>query len=205
MKRETRYFQLEATETRAEVEGEKRVLKGYASVFNQWVRILPRLEESVAPGAFSESLAQDDIRALWNHNTNFPLARNRNGTLRLTEDEHGLRFEMEPNDTSWGRDAFEAIRRGDVTGMSFGFVVMSDEWTRGDDKTPHRRSIKKVKLYEVSPTPFPAYEGTNVSARSTEEALTEYERTLVDLEARALREIQLEHQKRSIALDGLSL
>lgn len=181
------------------------MLRGYASVFNQWTKILPRLEESVSRGAFLESIQKDDIRALWNHNSDYPIGRNRNGTLKLEEDELGLRFELEPNDTSWGRDAYEAIKRGDVSGMSFGFYVMSDEWVKGEGETPTRRTIKKAKLLEISPTVFPAYEGASVSSRSLETLLA-------DKEGEWTREVSREIDKRNrqilaatreIALDSI--
>ena len=107
----------------------------------------------------------DDIRALWNHDTNLPLGRTKAGTLRLDVDSHGLRVEIDPPDTQAGRDAVESIKRGDVDQMSFAFDVLEDEWDQ-DDQQQLIRTLRKVKLYEVSPVTFPAYTGTSVSARA---------------------------------------
>jgi phage head maturation protease len=84
--------------------------------------------------------------------------------LTLTEDAHGLRVEISPPNTSWGRDAVESIKRGDVDQMSFGFDVLADDWDQADDGQLIR-TLKKVRLWEVSPVVFPAYPQTSVSVR----------------------------------------
>lgn len=158
---ERRYFQ---SEIRA-AEGEISTLHGYAAVFDQLSQVLfGQFKERIVRGAFMTSL-NDDIRALWNHNADFPLARTTNGTLRLTEDAHGLRSEIDPPATSIGRDAIVSIRRGDVSQMSFAFDVLDDEWEQQSDGLMVR-TIKKVRLYEVSPVVFPAYPQTQIEARN---------------------------------------
>jgi uncharacterized protein len=146
---------------------EEKTLSGHAAVFNQradlgWFR------EEIAPGAFADSIANDDIRALWNHNSNFVLGRNKAKTLELSEDATGLAVKIYPPDTQPGRDALVSIERGDVSQMSFGFDVIEQKWTVLDDKT-ELRTILKAKIYEVSPVTFPAYTGTDISARSARE------------------------------------
>lgn len=122
--------------------------------------------EVIAPGAFAESIRNDDIRALWNHDTNYVMGRNRAGTLRLEEDERGLKVTITPPDTQWGKDAMTTVTRGDVTQMSFAFETLEESWDYESD--PMVRTLKKVRLYEVSPVTFPFYEDTSVAARSLE-------------------------------------
>lgn len=154
-------------------EGEERTVSGYAAVFNKETEIGERFTEMVAPGAFAESIANGDIRALWSHNPDLVIGRTKNGSLQLREDEYGLAFKLKLPDTNQGNDAFKLIRDGYVTGVSFGFRVKEEKWARGDEKTPHKRTLVKVELFEISPTAFPAYEETHVAARETAEALKE--------------------------------
>lgn len=159
---EWRSYQIEV---RGADEGEnQRKLTGYAAVFDQLSGVLfGQFRERIERGAFANSM-DGDIRALWNHDTNFPLGRTTANTLRLEEDAHGLRVEILPPNTSWGRDAVESIRRGDVDQMSFGFDVLDDTWDQDDDGALIR-TLRKVRLWEVSPVVFPAYPTTTVSVR----------------------------------------
>ena len=162
---ERRFFTIELRAEGDQADGQAPTLRGYAAVFDQLSVVLYGMfREKIAKGAFASSLS-DDIRALWNHDTNLPLGRTKAGTLRLEEDSHGLRVEIDPPDTQAGRDAVESIKRGDVDQMSFAFDVLEDEWDQ-DDQQQLIRTLRKVKLYEVSPVTFPAYTGTSVSARA---------------------------------------
>lgn len=152
----------------ARAEGEARTLQGYAAVFNQRTSILGLFEEQIAPGAFRDALGRDDVRALFNHDPNYVLGRSTAGTLRLVEDERGLRYEIAPPETQAGRDVTELVSRGDVQGSSFSFEVEAESWDHR--ATPPLRTIERVKLYDVGPVTFPAYEQTTVSARSITEA-----------------------------------
>jgi len=162
-----------------EVRAEGRKLVGYAAVFGQEARIADFVEK-IAPGAFSRSLAAgDDILALADHDPKRVLARTKSGTLRLSEDERGLRFELDVPDTTVGRDILALAQRGDLGGMSFGFSVEEG----GDDWSGVYRTLRAVKLHEVSVVQsFPAYSGTSVSARSRRD---EKDRRLVLLELEA--------------------
>ena len=139
------------------------VIEGHAAVFDSWSETLGSIfpfKEIVRKGAFNESIGKDDIRALFNHDPNYVLGRNRAGTLELVEDEVGLKVRIMPPDTSWARDIQTSIRRGDITQMSIGFIVKEDKWST--DKEMDIREIKKVQLFDVSPVTFPAYTATEV-------------------------------------------
>ena len=132
--------------------------EGYAAVFNTDSAPLPFIER-IAPGAFTRSLdARNDIKLLWNHDTGSVLGSTRAGTLKLWQDERGLRVSGQLPNTTAGRDAAELIRRGDVDSMSFGFSVPQggDEWSSDGSQ----RTLKSVRLHEVSIVAFPAYSST---------------------------------------------
>jgi HK97 family phage prohead protease len=139
-------------------------LTGYAARFNEPSEPLPFIER-IAPGAFKRSLrAKNDIKLLWNHSSSDVLGSTRAGTLRLAEDEMGLRVEADLPDTQAGRDAKVLIQRGDVTGFSFGFTVPPNGDTWNADGT--ERTLKSVRLLEVSTgVAFPAYPSTNLTAQ----------------------------------------
>ena len=145
-------------------------IEGHAAVFDSWSETLGGIfpfKEKVRKGAFAESIGRDDIRALFNHDPNYVLGRNRAGTLELVEDEIGLRVRITPPDTSWARDITTSIRRGDISQMSIGFVVEDDEWSSSDGIDT--RELKKVRLFDVSPVTFPAYTATDVGVRAMQE------------------------------------
>jgi uncharacterized protein len=144
------------------VEGAPPLITGYAAVFNRPSENLGGFVEIIRPGAFAKTIQTEDIRALWQHNPEYVLGRTKNGTLRLREDEIGLRIEIDAPDTQIGRDAVASIQRGDVDQMSFMFEVVADEWEQG---APVKRTLVEVKLYDVSPVTFPAYPQTSVSVR----------------------------------------
>jgi HK97 family phage prohead protease len=139
---------------------------GYAAVFNSETDIGGYFREVIAPGAFSEAVKQD-VRALLDHDSGRIIGRTSAGTLRLTEDDKGLAVEIDLPDTTDGRDAAVLVERGDLTGMSFGFIVTHDEWDETGD-TPVR-TIHKVDLHEVSIVAFPAYDDTSIAMRSLDE------------------------------------
>lgn len=165
----------DVTELRVQPEGESAVIEGHAAIFDslsQDLGFMFPFKERINKGAFKSSLEKDDIRALWNHDANYVLGRNKAGTLELTETNKGLRVRIHPPDTQWARDLTESIRRGDVTQMSFGFVVEKETWSvEGKEDI---RTLEQVKLYDVSPVTFPAYLDTDVGVRSAMERYNKY-------------------------------
>jgi uncharacterized protein len=163
----------DVTELRVDQNTDKKpVIKGYAAVFNRLSEDLGGFREQVAPGAFKKTIATDDIRALFNHDSNYVLGRTKSGTLRLIEDDKGLAIEIDPPDTQWSRDLQESIRRGDITQMSFGFRAIKDEWKNEQGQTPVRTLVENW-LRDVSPVTFPAYPQTSVKVRDYLNALAE--------------------------------
>ena len=139
-------------------------IEGYFAVFNSTYQIWDDMSESVAPGAFTETLGED-VRALIDHETRLVLGRNSAGTLQLREDSHGLWGDIliNPNDQD-AMNLYARVQRGDVNQCSFGFDILEEETEFRDDGSVHW-TIKKVKLYEVSVCTFPAYTETSVQAR----------------------------------------
>ena len=148
-------------------DGDNPAIEGYFAVFNSNYEIAPGMSESIAPGAFSETIS-GDIRALINHDTTLVLGRTKAGTLELREDSHGLwgHVDINPNDAD-AVNLYERVKRGDVDGCSFGFEIRSEDTDIHEDGSVHW-TIKDVNLFEVSCCTFPAYEQTNISARTAE-------------------------------------
>jgi hypothetical protein len=143
-------------------------LEGYAVVFNSPSENLGGFREIIAPGAFSQTLASgEDVRALRNHDDGQLLGRTSSNTLRLSQDDHGLKFSLDIPDTSYARDMIALLNRGDIRGMSFGFRVAKgdDKWGK-DGSGGALRTVNKAKLGEVSVVDNPAYTQTSVSMRS---------------------------------------
>lgn len=168
----------EISELNIEVREEsKPKIKGYAAVFNKLSENLGGFFEKIDPGAFTNSISKDDIRALFNHDTNYILGRTKSGTLTLAEDEKGLSIEIDPPDTTYAHDLQESIKRGDISQMSFGFTVIKDMWEFMTGKDPVR-TLQEVKLFDVSPVVFPAYPQTSVKVRDYLKTVKEAEAQL---------------------------
>ena len=174
--KETRVFKCRnlRLERRADEGGDgedagKPVIVGHAAVFDSWSEDLGGFREKIAPGAFTETLKDADVRALFNHNADIVIGRSKSGTLRLKEDKVGLAIEVDPPDTQAGRDLVVLMERGDIDQMSFGFRTVRDEWSHPEDNNqPSERVLMEVELFDVSPVTFPAYPDTDVAVRSLE-------------------------------------
>lgn len=155
------------TEFKTREDGEAPAIEGYFAVFNSNYEIAQGMTESIAQGAFTSSLS-NDVRALTNHDTTLVLGRTKAHTLELREDAHGLwgHIDINPNDAD-AMNLYERVKRGDVDQCSFGFDIRSEDTDIREDGSVHW-TIKDVELYEVSCCTFPAYESTNISARSAQ-------------------------------------
>jgi len=149
-------------------EGNTMTAIGYASVFNRLSQNLGGFVERVAQGTFAKTIQEADVRALFNHDADQVLGRSKSGTLRMQEDEKGLRYEIDLPNTQLGRDLAALLERGDISGSSFGFTTISDEWGETEDGYP-LRTLTEVKLRDVSPVTFPAYTSSEASLRSLAE------------------------------------
>jgi HK97 family phage prohead protease len=154
------------------------VLRGYAATFDQWTDLVKTptriVREVIRRGAFAKDIAaRTDVRALYDHASSNVLGRVSNGSLKLSEDDHGLAVEITLPDTSLGRDVAELVRRGDIQGMSFGFQVRP-----GGEKTVSREvdgvyvtesELTNLLLIEVSAVLWPAYESTSIELKNRSE------------------------------------
>ena len=169
MNKEVRFFDFKELRIDNAEGGTKLV--GYSAVFNELSPDLGGFREKIAPGAFSDAIESDDIRALFNHDANIVLGRNKSGTLRLSEDDKGLRMEIDLPDTQAARDLAVSVGRGDISGQSFAFKVLpgGQNVDKQDDGTVIR-TITKAQLFDVGPVTYPAYPQTDVAVRSMREA-----------------------------------
>lgn len=147
---------------------EEQRVEGYAVIFNEETD-LGRFTESIDPNSFTEVM-NDDVRMLFNHDPNYPLARSKNGegTLEMSIDDKGVHFSYEVGSQSYAKDLHESIQRGDVDQASFAFTVQEDEWEERDGK-PHRHITRLGQLIDLSVVTYPAYEATKVMVRSLPE------------------------------------
>lgn len=161
---ETRYIPLKEVTTRSTEDGSP-ILEGFFVRYDDVYDIGYGATESIAPGAFTESI-HGDVRALYNHNTDVVLGRTSAGTLELEDRTEGLwgRITINPKD-SQARDVYERISRGDIDGCSFGFEIEKESTEIKEDGSVHWTIEKVNPLYEVSPVCFPAYKATNIHAR----------------------------------------
>lgn len=159
------------------------VLYGYAAVFydsadaGTQYRLWDRVYERIMPAAFNSALERDDVRALFDHKSELLLGRTKAGTLRLSVDHRGLRYECDLPKAQYALDLLESINRGDITGSSFGFIpraVMDrkegDNWVL---------EVHDLELFDVGPVTFPAYGSTEAGARAlggVDEVRREWER-----------------------------
>lgn len=176
---EKRIFNIE---TRVDsTEDGRDLVVGHASVYDSRSNNLGGFYEFIERGAFTEELiANSDVRALINHDPNLILARNTSGTLNLTADERGLKYEFEMPETSYGKDLAISMKRGDITQSSFAFTVAEDDWST-DEEGNNIRTIKKIdRLYDVSPVTYPAYNMAESDLVVAKRGLKEYQESLVE-------------------------
>lgn len=187
-----RDFKTNFTITRDEETPEERIIEGYFALYEQETELWEGSYEILTKGAFNETLG-NDIRALWNHNTQYVLGRNRSGSLELKADDKGLFATIRLPDTQYAEDLYELIKRGDVDQCSFGFNIL-DEDLEELANGGYRWRINRVDLHEVSVVTFPAYENTSVQARAAQ---------LEKIKERKLQEKRSALQKRMEAITNV--
>lgn len=156
-------------------DGALPLISGYASVFYREgdagteYELWPGAVERIYPGAFDAALRDDDVVALFNHRSDYVLGRSSVGTVRLSVDAVGLRYEIDPPDTQKARDLIQSLRRGDVSGSSFSFLPRgADGYQRRVDGDRLILEGRNLRLFDVGPVTFPAYVGTSASARAAD-------------------------------------
>ena len=188
-------------EMRIEGEGSERRLVGHAAVFNKLSGPIFGFREKILPGAFTRAIKEgQDVRALWNHDSNLVLGRTKNGTLQLSEDRTGLAVSIDPPDVQWANDMLVSVDRGDVDQMSFQFKTPpgGDAWaTEGGELI---RSLLDIDLMDVSPATFPAYEQTDLALRGLGFDYDEIQAILIRIE----HGIELSTEDRSMLDDYLA-
>ena len=167
MKTRHMYFSSQL-ETREVSEGAEPIIEGYFAVFDQETELWPGCFESIAAGAFDNSLKDNDIRCLFNHRTDLVLGRLSAGTLELKVDEHGLfgSVRINQNDDE-AMNVYQRVKRGDITGCSFGFDPVQEEQINREDGTV-KFDVKEANTLEVSICTFPAYPQTEIEARKAD-------------------------------------
>lgn len=196
----------EAIEFRDE---EGPIIEGYAAVFYQSGKTStqyafgPSQLERVKPGAFSRSLlSAREVKCCFNHDPTMVLGSKRAKTLRVWEDERGLRYSVNVPDTQAGRDLLVSIKRGDISGSSFGFEARKPKWEY--EGSSHVRYLEDVDLYDVGPVTYPAYAATEVWNRAvTMEEFKRWQETELEMQ-KTIREKDLEFYQKRLRLMEMS-
>lgn len=186
-------------EKRADDDAAMPMITGYAAVFESETTIGGRdwgFREKIAKGAFAEAIKTSDVRALFNHDEDMVLGRLKAGTLRLKEDERGLRVEIDPPDTQDARDLITKMQRGDIDQMSFAFTMENGAQAWDETGDMPLRTIQKVgDLLDVSVVTYPAYVDTEAAARSLAAVRKERRRLNFENAARRVERKAAQEQK----------
>ena len=208
MNKEIRSIDFEIRAEESEREGRAGRLTGTPIVFNQ-VTDLGWIREMIEPGALDNADLKD-VRFLIGHDTTMiPLARSRNNnensTMQLSVSEKGMdiRVDLDIEGNPRAKELYSAVKRGDLSGMSFMFTVDKDSWEDLDSDQPLRRITSISKVFEVSAVTFPAYEGTSIEAASDGEALESVKAALESAreKLREERAAEAEQERRRAVLD----
>lgn len=156
-------------------------ITGLAAPFNSPAQIGDPewgFREQFAPGSFTKTLNESDVVLLVNHDTSMPIARKSAGSLDLRQTDRGLEYEAVPADTSYSRDLVTNIKAKNITGCSFGFRAVKDDWfdddgNPSDERNGTQRTVREAQLFEVTAATFPAYGDTDISARDAVAAARE--------------------------------
>ncbi|MCE5168518.1 HK97 family phage prohead protease [Paenibacillus profundus] len=169
-------------EVRAESENEAPKIIGYGLRFGVWSQDLGGFIERIEPSAL-DGADVSDVRCLIDHESGKILGRTTSGTLRLSVDEFGLRYDADPPDTTYANDLLKVMKRGDINQSSFAFRIDyendGDEWIYEEESGLYKRTIRKIKrVFDVSVVTYPAYVQADslVSSRSLESYQNELRR-----------------------------
>jgi uncharacterized protein len=164
-KRERRFLE---SEVKLESRGDsKPKITGYAAVFNKRSSDLGRFREVIDKRAFDAHLATNpDVVGLFNHSNDMVLGRTSSGTMRLSVDNYGLKYEIDPPNTSYAKDLMESMSRGDIRSSSFAFFADDEDWSVDSDTGENIRTIKQARLIDCSPVTAPAYPDATSQVRS---------------------------------------
>lgn len=203
---ELRFNNLKAELRQTEYDSESRHIVGYALKFNELSEDLGGFTEIISPGSLEGVIERSDVLALLDHNRERGvLARSRygEGSLTLSVDEIGLRYEFDAPNTALGNEVVESIRRGDLSASSFGFKIAEDgdKWEKRDDGSIRRTITQIDRLFDVSPVYNPAYQATQVDVRGLEklnENLNSVNNMTDDIEKFAELQAQLEELRKKI-------
>jgi len=188
-----------ADEIRADED--KMEIEGYGARFRVNSDDLGGFTERIAEGAFKKTIKENDIRSLFNHDSNYVLARTKNKTLTLEEDGKGLFFNAKLPDTTYARDLVANIKAKNITQNSFGFKTVLDKWNK--DMT--KRELLEVRLYDVGPVTFPAYPQTSVTARSILEMYNISNKRLANVLVKTKRGIDLDKDEQVFLKSVISI
>jgi HK97 family phage prohead protease len=180
-------------------------IQGYAAVFGSPGQG-PFWTEELDPHCFDAVMATNpDVRCLFNHNPDNVLGRTTAGTLTLSIDSRGLAYTVNPPDTTLANDLMVSLRRKDITGSSFGFVVARDQWTDNEDGTITRTILEIDQLLDVSPVTYPAYDAANAQARSLPESMPVEYRSRIEQGNKPAELVKHEDEQRLNILTRIAL
>lgn len=176
-KMEQRELSLESLTATKQEDSDAMVVEGYALEWESLSRPIQtrsgeQFYEYFTRGAFDESLEANHQLVLYGHNVNQVLGRTDTGTAQLRSDDKGLYLTVTLPNTTLGHDTYEYVKRGDIAGMSVGFIPVEDDFTYDSELGMVKRSVSKANLLEVSLVPVPAYESSSVSLRAENEVET---------------------------------
>lgn len=197
--REYRDFTLAVVSDEA-AEQEKKIVRGYASVFNHPYTLYEDrdmvIQEQVSETAFNDA-DMGDVILQYNHEGRV-FARTKNGTLTVTPDKKGLAVQADLGGTTIGEQLFEEIRGGYTTQMSYGYTVNGAEWSKReleDGRILELRTITSIdKVYDVSAVSIPANDATSISVRNLSDGVIE------EIKAERLKALELERRKLQLRL-----
>ena len=207
--REIRYLQMEVRAE--ETEDRDAIITGYPIVFEQEID-MGDWREVIDAGSMGDGSVLRDVALLANHDFGMiPLARSRrnngNSTMQLTPDQKGvaMRAMLDNKHNPKAMEAYSAVKRGDITGMSFAFITNEERWEDLDTDKPLRRIMSFSRIFEVSIVTDPAYKGTSVQAASEGEALESVRASLESARKQLAedRAAQAEAERRTAALERL--